>query len=327
MPDKTTSTKKFPNVLLVSVPLSDKSFVKKLFPGAYIETRPLSPRLARKYQDINILSVSFHDSVPKETLKIFSRLKAIITRSDGYDHLPLDFMKKNNIAGYFLGDYAVKGVSEFTIGLIIALLRRIPEGNAITKKLKWDRSNLINQSLIGTTVGVLGTGKIGAAVVRLLLRLGAHVIGYDIVQNKSLKKLKRFRYVNSFQSFLSQSHVLTIHVPLNSHTRHMIDQKALRTLPRGAYIVNTGRGSVIDQRAAEKALRSGHVAGYGADVLPGEPHPPDLKRFKNLDNVILTPHLAAYDKDSIYKRYEYTTKITRALINKNYTTLKQFRII
>ncbi|MDA2922748.1 D-isomer specific 2-hydroxyacid dehydrogenase family protein [Patescibacteria group bacterium AH-259-L07] len=323
MPDKTT----FSNVLLVSVPSSDKDFVKGLFPGEYIEASPLSRTLARKYQDISILSVSFQDSVSKETLKVFSSLKAVITRSDGYDHLPLDWMKAHAIAGYFLGDYSVEGVSEFTTGLIISLLRRIPEGNAVTKKLRWDRSHLVNQSLKGTTIGVLGTGRIGAAVVRLLLALGANVIGYDIIQNKALEKLKRFQYINKFQSFLSQSQVLTTHVPLTNKTKGMIGKKEIKLLPQGAYIVNTARGEIIDQAAVEETLQSGHLAGYGADVLPCEPHPPDLKRFKNFNNVILTPHLAAYNKDSIYKRYEYTAKTIRAILDHKQKTIQSLRVV
>lgn len=315
------------HVLLVSVPSSHKNFVISLLPDAHIESIPLSQTLAQKYPYIRILSVFIHDPIKSDILKIFPNLEAVITRSAGYDHLPLEWMKKNTVAGYYLGDYSTKSVAEFTVGLILALIRRIPEGSAVTKKLKWDRLHLVNQSLKGTTVGVLGTGKIGKAVIHLLLYLGAHVIGYDIVQNKSLKKLKRFSYRNDFRSFLSQSNVLTIHVPLNSRTKHIINKKALQSLPKGAYVINTSRGGTIDQSAMEETLRSGHIAGYGADVLPGEPQPPDLKRFRRFENVILTPHLAAYDKNTIRKRYEYTDKVIRAILNRDQKTLKSFRII
>lgn len=325
--DKPTLSQNFSNVLLVSMPVNYKAVIINMLPGAHIDTKELSQVKTQKYKNINILSVFIHDLVNKNTLSKFPQLEAVVTRSAGYDHLPLDWMKKHKIAGYYLGDYSTEGVSEFTLSLILALLRRISEGCATTKELKWDRSNLINQSLNGTTIGVLGTGKIGAAVVSLLLALGAHVIGYDIIQNSQLKKLKKFRYISNFKSFLSQSSVLTIHVSLNSYTKNMIDWKALKSLPKGAYVVNTSRGGVIDQAAMEKALQSEHIAGYATDVLPGEPHPSDLKRFKNLSNVILTPHLAAYDKNTIHKRYKYTNKVIRALLSRNQKTLKQFRIV
>lgn len=163
------------------------------------------------------------------------------------------------------------------------------------------------------TVGVLGTGRIGGGLARRLTRMGVRVIGYDLVPDAALAELPGFAYTGSLDDLLARADVLSLHVPLTAATRGLLDEARLARLPRGALLVNTARGAVVDQAAVLAALEAGELGGYAADVLPGEPAPPDLARFRGHPRTILTPHTAAYDRRALAARYATTARIVRAL--------------
>jgi phosphoglycerate dehydrogenase-like enzyme len=275
-----------------------------------------------------------HDPVTPATLEGFSSLKAIVTRSTGFDHLPLDWLKERGIAAYALGGYSTRSVADLTVAMIVSLLYRVPEAMAQTQgafrggaEPGWLRGHLTGRALAEVTVGVLGTGRIGSHVVALLSAMGGRTIGYDIAPSATVNRIRGFRYVRSLDALFSGSDVLTLHIPLTDETRNMVDQHALRHLPPRALLVNTARGGVVDQPAVEAALRSGRLAGYAADLLPGEPTPPDLKRFRNMANVLLTPHLAAYNTQSNRARYETAARVAKAVLRSKAEAVKDLRIV
>lgn len=302
-------------VLATSVPDNERALAKEHLPGARITDRPLSKGLVAEHQDARVLACMIHDPVSTDLLDAFDDLAGVVTRSDGFDHLPLAWLAEQGIPAYHLHDYAVPAVTEHTLALIFALLRRFPEAAHTTMdEQRWERGHLTGRGLPDVTVGILGTGRIGSRVARALVGLGGTVVGHDIEPDASLAELDGFTYAGSYAALLETSDVLTIHVPLDESTRGMVDARAIDRLPDGAVVVNTARGDVVDQRAVEQALREGKLAGYAADVLPGEPDPPDLERFAALDKVLITPHLAAYDHRTMASRYERTAEIVQALI-------------
>lgn len=295
--------------------------------GAPAMEAPLSPDATEAHPDARVLAVAYSDPVTPSVLEAFPRLEAVVTRSDGYEHLPADWMQERGIPGYHLGDYAVPAVAEFTLMALVALLRRVPEGAARTRAGGWDRRGLAGRGLRDVTVGVIGTGRIGSEVVRRLVALGGDVIGYDIEPDPELDALAGFRYVATADDLFERSDALTVHVPLTGATEGLVDAHALGRLPPGAVVVNTARGRVVDQEAVERLLRDGHLTGYAADVLPGEPSPPDVERFRDLENVLLTPHLAAYDRGTLRERYARTATIARAILTGSARDVQQWQCV
>lgn len=325
---------RYDDVLLTSVPAADHAAVRAFLPGARVETAPISEALVARHHDARVVAVMIHDPVDETLLSGFDDLRGVITRSTGYDHLPLGWMRRHGVVACNLGDYAVPGVAHLALGFILALLRRTPEAMAMTQGAarggqdppRWDRSGLVGRSLLDVTVGVLGTGRIGSRVVRDLVGLGATVVGHDLVRDPDLEKLAGFRYVDPLPAFLAASEVLTVHLPLTAETDQIIDRHALGLLPRGALLVNTARGRVVDTLAVLRALRSGRLAGFAADVLPGEPEPPLLPRLRDETNVLLTPHLGAYDRRSIEERYKATAEAARAILGPDPVLLNRYQV-
>lgn len=316
------------NAVLTSVPDQELSFAREHVAGARIEQRELSVELAREHADVDVLSLMIHDPVEVETLEEFDDLDAIVTRSDGYDHLPRAWMQDRGVAGYHLHDYATESVAHHALTFVLAGLRRVPEGMALTlEESAWDRSTLMSRHLQDATIGVLGTGKIGSRVVDILTSLGAEVRGHDIESDPSLETEPGFAYADGLGELLDVSDVLSIHVPLNEATEGMIGPNELDRLGEGGVLVNTARGAIVDQAAVEQALAEGRLAAYAADVMPGEPEPPDLDRFQGFDNVVLTPHLAAYDERTTNARYERTARVVDAVLAGDEKAAQRFRVI
>lgn len=286
-------------------------------PGAFITEHPPASIPAEPAARTRVLTVSSQDDLPTDLLDRFPRLQAVVTRSTGCDRLPLARMHEQGIHAYHLNGYATESVAQHTLMLILALLRRLPEASGVTKGWdpvrpgppRWDRSMLQGRNLDEVTIGVLGTGRIGSRMVRLLSALGATTRGYDIAPDSSLDRVAGFAYVESLQTLLRTSDVLTIHVPLTPQTHALIARDELRQLPAGALVVNTARGAIVDQEAVAGCLDNQSLSGYAADVLPGEPEPGDLDRFHGFTNVVLTPHLAAYDGHALRSRYETTARV------------------
>ncbi len=316
------------DVLVTNVPASERAFAEELLGGARIENAPLSPELAEAHPGTRVLACMIHDVVTPSVLEGFEALEGIVTRSDGYDHLPAAWMREHDLPGLHLEGYATESVAQHALLFLLALLRRAPEGRVRTlSQGSWVREDLMSRSLQEVTVGVLGVGRIGSEVARLVTGLGGQCVGYDIEPDPSMASLDGFSFVASFEELLEASDALSVHVPLTEVTRGMVDAQALERLPERAVLVNTARGDIVDQAAVREALEAGELAGYAADVLPGEPEPPDLKAFAGREDVLLTPHLAAYDERTTRLRYERTREAAQAIRSGDPERIAPLRII
>jgi D-3-phosphoglycerate dehydrogenase len=180
-------------------------------------------------------------------------------------------------------------VAELTLGLLLALLRRIPQSSwMVQREHKWDEARWMGSELRGKTIGVVGWGYVGKRVIALADAFGMSVLAHDPYLSaeavESLGAVPR-----GFQELLASSDVVTTHVPLTPQTHHLIGEEQLAQMRQGALLVNTSRGAVIDVQALYEALASGHLAGAALDVMEQEPPPPDHPLF-SLPNVIVTPH-------------------------------------
>ena len=185
-------------------------------------------------------------------------------------------------------------VAEFAMGLIIDIVRRISMFNAEVHDGAWVKHTAINLS--GKTLGLVGFGGIARKVASLALSFGMKVLAYDVVCDEDAAKKIGVEFV-SFEELLSSSMVISVHVPSLDSTYHLMDSKAFSLMKEGSYFVNTSRGSVVDEKALYKSLKSGHLKAAASDVFEIEPI--DCSNpLLSLSNFIATPHTAAITEDA-----------------------------
>jgi D-3-phosphoglycerate dehydrogenase / 2-oxoglutarate reductase len=218
------------------------------------------------------------------------RLKVIGRAGVGVDNVDVDAATRRGIIVANAPESTVVSAAEHTIGLLVALARNIPQAHAALKQGRWERSAYGGIELAGKTLGVLGFGRIGQQVARRALGLGMHVVAYDpYVTAERFRELGAERG-ESPEDVYAAADFLTLHLPLTTETRCSVGAAAFEAMRPGVRIVNAARGPLLDEDALLSALRSGKVAGAALDVFADEPYSGPLLE---LDNVVVTPHLAA----------------------------------
>ena len=186
--------------------------------------------------------------------------------------------------------------AEHTLALLFALARRIPAAVQSMKEGRWDRKAFAGRELTGLTLGIIGFGNVGRIVADRALGLKMRITAFDPNVPAFAMEGLGVRPARNLEDLLSVSDVITVHTPLTSHTRNLIDEKALRTVKMGVMIVNVSRGGVVDESALYQALQSGQVSAAALDVYHTEP--PTDNPLIDLPNVIATPHLGASTKEA-----------------------------
>ncbi len=274
--------------------------------------------------------------IPRQVIDKLPRLKLIATLSTGFDHIDLAYCKKKKITVCNVPVYGENTVAEFAFGLILSLSRKLYPSIKRTREdhlFKFDET-LRGFDLQGKTLGVVGTGNIGKHVCRIANGFEMNVIAFDPFPNKPLAREIGFEYVD-FDALLRKSDIVTLHVPYNKHTHHLINDKAIAKMKKGVYIVNTSRGGVVDTDALVRGLESGKIAGAALDVLEDEPdlleesallrkgkNAPELRTvleehvLMEKDNVIITPHNAFNSLEAVQRIVDTTTDNIIAFIKK-----------
>jgi len=225
-----------------------------------------------------------------------SSIKIIARNGVGVDNIDLEAATSLGIPVTTTPGANTSAVAEFTIALIFALARRIVEAhNRLWKEKRFVPPAGVEVS--GKTLGVIGFGAIGREVATRALCLGMRVIAYDpYVDDVEFKRQSVSRV--DFDMLLKESDFVTLHVPLNESTRHLIGKRELSMMKNGVRIINTSRGNVVDEKALIDALRSGKIAGVALDTFSEEPLPEDSELY-NCPNLIITPHAGAYTLEAI----------------------------
>jgi len=250
--------------------------------------------------------------ISRKVLEKAENLRVIGVHGVGVDHIDVDFAKKRGVQIVQTPTALTDAVAEFTIGLMLSLLRKIPMADEAVRNAEWNKkySNLVGVDLKGKTVGIVGLGRIGTAVAKRLKLFDVNLIYCKRVRNLELEKQLGIKYV-PFKQLLQRSDIISIHVPLTSETHHMISRTEFKLMKNRVYVVNTSRGAVIDEEALYDALLSGKVAAAALDVFESEPLSPNNPLLK-LRNVILTPHLAASSQETLR---EMATSVAEQVIN------------
>ena len=235
-------------------------------------------------------------------------VKAIVLRCAGFNNVDLEAAAKHALTVARVPAYSPHAIAEHTLGLILTLNRQIHRAYNRVREHNFDLQGLLGFDLHGKTVGVVGTGKIGLEVVRILCGFGCEVLASDPFENEEVRQAGA-RYV-PLDELLSRSRIVTLHCPLTPETFHLINEKSIAGMPAGVMIVNTSRGAVIDTRQVIAALKSGRIGSLAIDVYEEEDdffenvsdrilQDDVLARLLTFPNVLVTGHQAFFTEEAL----------------------------
>lgn len=240
---------------------------------------------------VSALVTLLTDRVDEELLEAAGeRLRIVANYAVGYDNVDVAACSRRGIAVATTPDVLTEATADQTFALLLAVARRIREGHDLVASggwKGWEPMQLLGRELYGSTLGIVGLGRIGGAVARRALAFGMRVLYHNRRRDEGAERRLGVRYA-SLHELLAASDVVSLHAPLTDATRHLIDEAALRSMKPTAILVNTSRGAVVDEAALFHALRDGRLWGAGLDVYEHEPavHP----GLSSLRNVVLAPH-------------------------------------
>lgn len=269
---------------------------------------PLDRReLLDRVSAYDILIVRLQHRIDEDLFEAGKQLKAVVSGTTGLDHIDLDAARARRIAVLSLKGEAeflrtVTATAEHTWGLLLGVMRRIPEAAESVRAGQWDRDAMKGRDLAGKRLGIVGLGRLGRQVSVYGSAFGMRVAAYDPHVQAWPPAVRRR---SSLADLMAESDVLTIHVDLNPRTRKLIGSQELAALPKGAVVVNTSRGQVVDEAALLEALVSGHLGGAALDVLADErimetPLDNRLVQYATRHrNLLITPHIGGATEEAM----------------------------
>jgi D-lactate dehydrogenase len=276
----------------------------------FFEAR-LTPSTAALAEEFDVVCPFVNDDLGAAVLLRLADagVKLIALRSAGFNHVDLDAAKRLHLPVVRVPAYSPQSVAEHTLALMLALNRKIHRAHARVREGNFALDGLVGFDIGSRTVGIVGTGKIGVAVARLLQGFGCRVIGYDVAENPEALALG-VEYV-SLREVWEQADVITLHAPLTPETHHVVDAFAIATMRDGVMVVNTSRGALIDTGAVIEGLKSGKIGHLGLDVYEeeGDLFFEDLSdtviqddtfsRLLTFPNVLITGHQAFFTVEAL----------------------------
>jgi len=311
-----------------------EELAKGLFEGheVRLSREPLNERTLTAEHDAEIVSVFVHSQLSRATLDRLPNLRFIATRSTGFDHIDLASCRKRGILVSNVPSYGENTVAEHTFALVLALSRNIHKAFVHTLAHDIPFEELRGFDLAGKTLGVVGAGRIGLHVIKIAKGFGMSVVAFDVRQEPLLAEVLNFRYV-PLEELLRLSDIVSLHCPYSPKTHHLISAENIHLFKRGALLINTARGGLIDPAALTQALDEGILAGAALDVLEGEELLKDERQILaqplaqdklrtlllnhsllNRDNVVITPHIAFNSREAVQRILETTLENLRAFL-------------
>lgn len=233
-----------------------------------------------------------------ETLSLSSPLKIISNYAVGFDNIDVEAARKRNIWVSNTPDVLTEATAELALALILSVSRRIQEGDQLVRSGQWqgwEPTQLLGRSLRGKVLGIVGAGRIGQETARMAKALGLKIC-YTSRQRKPNFEMAIHAQYMDLEMLCTQADILSIHLPGGSATHHLLDDHHLALMKPSAYVINTGRGTVIDEQALIQALKNSTIAGAGLDVFEHEPALSE--HLRALPNVVLTPHIGSATRES-----------------------------
>lgn len=261
---------------------------------------PTRETLLREVADVDGLYCNITEKIDSQVLDAGKRLKVVASMSVGFDHIDLDAATKRGILATHTPGVLTEAVADETLGLILAVGRRLVEGDRYVRegewKLKWSPMQMVGRDIYGKTLGIYGLGRIGIAVAKRAKGFNMRMIYYDTIRNEEAERTLGIEF-RPKEEVIRECDYLSVHVPLLPETRNSISTKELGMMKKTAFLVNTARGGVVDEKALIEALKSGTIAGAGLDVFEKEPVEMD-NPLLSMKNVVVEPHLASGSLES-----------------------------
>ncbi len=315
----------------------EEEFIKKSLKGVqlkFFEER-FDPEDVWKVKDCEVLAVFIYSKITDKILEKLPKLKLIATMSTGYDHIELEACAKRGITVCNVPKYGENTVAEHTFALILAISRKIIESRDRTMRGDMSLEGLRGFDLQNKTIGIVGMGSIGQHVARIAKGFEMNILAYDLNRDKKLSKELGFKYAD-FNTILKNSDIITLHCPYNKATHHLINSSNIMQAKKGAVLINTARGGLVETSALLKALNKKIIGAAAIDVLEEESaikeekqllskhftQESDLKMIlqnhflQRMDNVIITPHNAFNSKEALLRIIETTVMNIKAFNNK-----------
>ncbi|GAA0705410.1 D-2-hydroxyacid dehydrogenase [Paraclostridium ghonii] len=265
---------------------------------------------AKGYDGISIQQTnSIDEPIVYEKLKEFG-IKQIASRAAGFDMINLNEAVKNDLIVTNVPAYSPNSVAELAVTQTMNLLRNMPliQRNITVGDFRWS-ANLIAREIRSVTVGIVGTGKIGSTAARLFKGLGANVIAYDAYRNESLCDI--LTYKDTLEDVLKEADVVSLHTPLTQDTKHMINKDNIKFMKKSSFLINTGRGGIVNTDDLIEALENGYILGAALDTFETEknflnqiiPHhdltDSQIKKLLNMENVLFTHHVGFFTTTAV----------------------------
>lgn len=275
----------------------------------YYDTRVTDTEtLIERGKDADILVVA-NLPLSEEVIEGCEKLKLLSVAFTGVDHIPLELCKKKGICVCNCARYSTAAVSDLVFGMLISLYRRIAQCDTAVRN-QGTKDGLVGFELEGKKFGIVGAGAIGTRVARIAKAFGCEVYAYS----RTPKEIEGVKFV-TLEELLSVCDVVSLHVPLNQETTHLINKEKLALMKENAVLINTARGPVVDSEALAEALNEGKIAGACVDVFEKEPPVEKTHPLFHAKNILVTPHVAFATKEAMVKRAHIAFENVRAWEN------------
>ncbi len=268
-------------------------------------------KLRSKIKDVEGLICFPYDIINKETMECAKNLKVISTYSVGFDHIDTEHAKKKKIRVGYTPEVLTDATADLAFSLLLDISRRVSEGDRIIRDGRWKEifgaSDYVGNDLQGKTIGILGLGRIGGTLAKRAKAFDMKISYYNRKRvSKSKEKSLNAKYV-SFEKLISQSDFISIHVPHTKETDHLFNMKIFKKMKKSAFLINTSRGKIVNEKDLVSALKKKIISGAGLDVFESEPIKKNNPLTK-LQNVVLAPHIGSSTKETRIKMAKITVK-------------------
>jgi len=281
-----------------------------------------------KIKDTKVLSTFISSKVTKDVIDAMPELKLIATRSTGFDHIDVEYATSKGIFVSNVPTYGENTVAEHTFALILSLARNLKKAHMKANEGDYSINDLMGFDLKDKTIGIIGTGHIGLRVIQIAAGFGMKILAFSRTPNHFLSEVLGYKIVD-LETLLKESDIISLHAPYNKKTHNMINEKNIELIKKGAVLINTSRGGLVDLVALTKALDKKILSGAALDVLEEEGvimedrqllmrRKKDLQtpeRLKSIlrsglliqrQNVIFTPHIGFYSKEALQRILDTT---------------------
>lgn len=274
----------------------------------------LTLQTAKLGQGCQVVSAFVNDDLSGPVLEELHKggTRLIALRSAGFNHVDMPTATKLGMVVVRVPAYSPHSVAEHTVGLIQCANRKLHRAYNRVREHNFALSGLLGFDLVGKTVGVIGTGKIGAIFCRIMAAgFGCNVLAYDVIQNEEVKALPNTRYVDDVNEIYRSSHIISLHCPLMKETKHIINDEAIKQFRKGMMLVNTSRGGLVDTKAVLRGLKDGTIGNLALDVYEDEAglffedksditlQDDVLARLLTFNNVVITSHQAFFTQEAV----------------------------